>query len=443
MRIRFHRAGPETQQAEGRARWLRPESSRGDLRRTGAAGACAGKPIDKGGRTNVRQPLSVALLAALAACKSKEPPPTSAEPTPPSPAAAADAAAPPADWAARCEAALAGAPKLRPVRRVEAIIDGCRPCGDWAPLLRWSTLPSDGGPKLAEIEAAMDACQAYCKPEAKIAFLGALEAARGKHTNKPWRELGEVCRDQISARGDFRYMSAPFFALDRIARGAAAHPRLGPLLDAIELPLPPLSITGGAFVLAPSPALVPEAGPVHVTVSTTEITVGLLPRAKLGAAGVTVDAGEALYPGASVTPKALAAALDKLAAGPDARIALIAPKGMAARRLIDVVAAAGPHKLVLAAAAAGGPEGWNLPGVVPVVLSAKEAPGALRIALGESADDAIRELQNAPAPKLAAPPAIAIADKATVEGLAKLLGALVHRDLLAASLVAAPGRARP
>ena len=95
MRIRFHRAGPETQQAEGRARWLRPESSRGDLRRTGAAGACAGKPIDKGGRTNVRQPLSVALLAALAACKSKEPPPTSAEPTPPSPAAAADAAARP------------------------------------------------------------------------------------------------------------------------------------------------------------------------------------------------------------------------------------------------------------------------------------------------------------------------------------------------------------
>jgi hypothetical protein len=380
------------------------------------------------------------LVAALAACKSKEPPPAAAPPVAPAQDAdAAATAASAADWAVRCEAALAGAPQQKPVRRVQAILDGCQPCGDWTPLLRWNVLPADGGPKVAQIEAAMDACRAYCKPEAKTVFLGTLDASRGKHAPKPWRVLGETCGEAVSAKLDTRYMSAPYFALDRIARAAAAHPKLGPLLAAIDLPLPPLSSTGGAFVLPAAPAISPDAGPVHVTVSTTEITVGKLPRARLGATGVTVEAGEVLYPGAPVAPKALAAALDKLAAGPDARIAVIAPKAMAARRLIDVVAAAGEHRLVLAAAAAGSPEGWHLPGVVPVVLSAQEAPGALRLALGESADGAILGLRLAPADKLAAPPAIVVDDKATVEGLAKLLGALAFRDVAAASL----RRARP
>jgi len=378
--------------------------------------------------------LAAVLAATLAACKSKEPPPAA-----PAQTADAGAAAPAADWAARCEAALAGAPQQQPVRRVQAILDGCRPCGDWAPLLGWNVLPADGGPKTAQIEAAMDACRAYCKPEAKTAFLGTLEASRGKHSPRPWRVLGETCGEAVSARPDTRYMSAPYFALDRIARAAAAHGKLGPLLAAIELPLPPLSSTGGAFVLPAAPAIAPDAGPVHVTVSTTEITVGKLPRARLGAAGVTVEAGEALYPGAPVLPAALAAALDQLAAGPDARIAVIAPRAMAARRLIDVIAAAGEHRLVLAAAAAGSPEGWHLPGVVPVVLSAKEAPGALRLSLGESADGAIGALKQAPPDQLAAAPAIAVDDKATVEGLAKLLGALAYRDIAAASL----RRARP
>jgi hypothetical protein len=382
----------------------------------------------------------LALVAALAACKSKEPPPTAAPPT--GPAAVPDAAAPPADWAARCEAALTAAPGIKPVRRVQAILDGCRPCGDWTPLLRWNVLAADGGPRVAEIEAAMDACQAYCKPAAKAAFLGALEAARGKHAPRPWRELGEACGDEVSAKPDLRYLSAPYFALDRIARAAAAHGKLGPLLAAIELPLPPLSSTGGAFVLPPSPAIVPDAGAVHVTVSTTEISVGPLPRAKLGPAGVTVLAGEAPYPGTQVAGKALAAALARLSPDPDGRIAVIAPKAMAARRLVDVAAAAGAHQLVLAAAA-GGPEGWSLPGVVPVVLSAKQAPGALRLRLGESPDAALRELKDAPAEKLAAAPAILIDDKATVEGLAKLLGALAHRDVSAATLVASVPRARP
>jgi hypothetical protein len=409
-----------------------------------------------------------ALAAALAACKSKEPP----QAAPPagsgassssgsgsgSAQAAQAAPAQAADWAARCEAALAGAPQVKPARRVQTIIDGCRPCGDWTPLLRWGVLATDGGPKAAEIEAAMDACRAFCKPEAKAVFLGALDAARGKHTQKPWRELGEACGAEISAKPDGRYMSAPYFALDRIARAAAAHDRLVPLLAAIELPLPPLSMTGGAFVLPSSPTIVPDAGAVHVTVSTTEITIGALPRARLGPAGVTVDAGETPYPGAKVAPKALAAALDKLSPDPRARITMIAPKAMAARRLIEVVAAAGAHELVLAAAGTGGPEGWSLPGVVPVTLSVAApagpaasgaadtagaagvagVPAPLALTLGASPDDALRAIKDASAQQ-AIPPTITVEDKATVEGLAKLLGTLAYRDISAARL----RRARP
>jgi len=387
--------------------------------------------------------LALALVAALAACKSKEPPAAAPPPAP----AAPGSAGPAADWAVRCEAALAGAPRLGPVRRVQALLEGCQPCGDWTPLLRWNILAADGGPRTETIEAAMEACRAYCKPDAMAAFLGTLEAARGKHSPKPWRELGEVCGEAVSGKPDLRYMSAPYFALDRIARAAAADPRLGPLLAAIELPLPAVASTGGGFVLPAAPAIHPDAGRVHVTVTTTEITVGLLPRARLGPAGVAIEAGEVPYPGAPVTPRALAAALGKLAPEPDARIAMIAPKAMAARRLIEVVAAAGERKLVLAAEAAGAPEGWHLPGVVPVALSTREAPGALRLPLGESADAAVRAVKDAPADQLAAPPVIVVEDKATVEGLAKLLGALVYRDLAAASLAASRAagvkRARP
>lgn len=398
----------------------------------------------------------VALAAAmlLGACKGKEPagaPQGSAAGSAPAPtrvddAGAAPTPAPPADWAARCEAALAGAPKVTPVRRIQAILDGCRPCGDWTPLLRWGTPTADGGPPLAAIEAAMNACSAYCKPQAQVAFLGTLEESRGKHAPKPWRRLGEACGDAVSAKPDTRYMSAPYFALDRIARAAAAQPKLAPLLAAIELPLPPLSSTGGAFVLAASPVTRPEAGPVYVTVTRmdlpagtrTELTFGTLPRARLGAAGIAVDTGDVPYPGTPVTAKALAAALDKLAPDPAARIAVIAPAELPAQRLIDAVEAAGAHALVLAVEAAGAPEGWHLPGTIPVVLAAKEAPGALRLAAGASADDAIRELKSAPAQRLAVPPTIAIDDRATVATVAKLLGALAYRDVAAASLVRAP-----
>jgi hypothetical protein len=390
---------------------------------------------------------TLATLAALAACQGKreEPPPGSA-PSPATataaaPGAAASATADPAaaaDWAERCEAALADAPGLKPVPRLQAVLDHCQPCGDWAPLLRWNVPTADGGPKTAEIEAAMDACRAYCKPAARAAFLGTLEAARGKHAPRPWRALGEACGEEVSAKPDARYLSAPYFALDRIARAGATHPRLGPLLAAIELPLPPLSITGGAFVLPAAPAIVPDAGPVHVTVTMAEITVGALPRARLGASGVTVLAGDAPYPGTPVPITALGAALARLSPGPDARIAVIAPKAMPARRLLDVVAAAGAHPLVLAAAA-GGPEGWSLPGVVPIALSAKRAPGAMWIGLGDSPDAALRNVEGTPGAELRAPPAIIVTENATVESLAQLLGALAERGVLAASLA----RTRP
>ena len=93
----------------------------------------------------MRNVLSLAL--ALAACKgSKDAPPKDPPPVPPHTMPETPPPPVPGDWAA-CKAALAQVPKLPPNRQVAALIDGCRPCGDWTPLLTWNTPTEEGGPK--------------------------------------------------------------------------------------------------------------------------------------------------------------------------------------------------------------------------------------------------------------------------------------------------------
>ncbi|MBA3818681.1 MAG: hypothetical protein H0X17_07295, partial [Deltaproteobacteria bacterium] len=260
--------------------------------------------------------------------------------TAPEALAAADAA--PADWTATCATTLQGAAKLTPVRRIAAVLEGCQPCGDWKPLLAWNTASTDGGPTTAAIEDAMVACQAYCSADAKRQFTGVLEPSRGKLGQKPWRVLGEVCKDAVSAVPDVRFMSAPYFALDRIARAAAAAPHLAPLLATLELPLPAVSLTGTGYELPVGPVMKPEPGTHHLTVTLAELRIGTLPRAKLGATGVVVEVGAAPYPGEAVELATLSAALAKVAAP---QVTLIAPGAMPAARLADVVAAAGSKPL--------------------------------------------------------------------------------------------------
>jgi hypothetical protein len=383
----------------------------------------------------------VLIVGALCACKDRR----DAPPADP-PVSAGDAAVADANLDA-CRAAAARAPSLPAVQRAQALIDACQPCGPWQPLLDWNTPVTSGGPTRAAIEQAMLACHAFCEPNAKQRFLGTLDAARGQDTRGPWRYLGEICKAQVSAVPDTRFMGAPYFALDRIARALGGAP--APALAAIELPLPALSITAVGFELprAPGPAPAAEAGPTVLTVDATQIVLGALPIARLSATGLAVSGD---YPGAPIEPHRLAAALAGRS-GPDTGppgsmtrgrrdpVAVLAPRALAAARIAQVVDAAGGHDLRLVVATPG-PGGWAVPGTVPIALVARPAAGGARIALGASAEAAIAATRAADLRR--APPTISVDATATADGLAAVLGALAAREVKTAAIVAAPAAAR-
>ena len=348
-------------------------------------------------------------VLALCACSGKK---DQADDKQPAPAPPADGAI--ADWTTACASALAA--KQTPVRKLTAIIESCRPCGDWAPLLAWSTPAAAGGPSEQAILDAMERCHAYCSADAKMQFTTALPDARENGSNRPWRVLGDKCKAAVSAVPDERFMSAPFFALDRIARAAAADPKLAPLLATLELPLPAVSISGVGFELPAAAVMKPEPPRVQVTVSQRELRVGLLPIAKLGKDGVQVDLGATAYPGDLVPAAKLRGALDALGGQ---RVLVIAPSALPAVRLVEVVRAAGTRELVLAVAARGAPPGWSLPGIVPVTLAA--GSGKAQYTVDDRVDATIETLKTA---RPAADVTVTIAPAAKVADLAKLLGAL-------------------
>ncbi len=273
------------------------------------------------------------------------------------------------DWKP-CEAALRSAATAPLDERPKIVIDGCKVCGDWMPILRWRTPQQEGGPSRAQIEAAMGQCSAYCDPTAKQRFLGSLDNARGGPARTPWRWLGEVCKSAVSAVPDNRFTTAPYFALDRIGRAASAKGGdVANLLAAIEVPLPAVSVTGAGITLPDvETGVAPTAGPIAITVIGGAIHVAKLPRARLGATGVLVDLGN--YPGDEVKPADLGATLTKLVGGETTMsIALLAPVALPAEALVPIIAAASHVAPVyLAANAAGSPEDWDLPGTIPVAL---------------------------------------------------------------------------
>ena len=312
------------------------------------------------------------LVALLAACSGKH------------------ATATEVDWKA-CEAALRQAAAEPLDARPQHVIDGCRVCGDWQPLLDWNTPHDNGGPTRPAIENAMVACNAYCDPNAKQRFLGTLDNARGMAVRTPWRLLGELCKDKVSAVPDTRYMTAPFFALDRIGRAASARSELASALAAVELPLPAVSLTGAGVMLPTVASVVPTAGPLSITVLGGMIFVGKLPRGRLAATGVVVDLGPDPYPGKQVKLDELAAELTRLAAGAKTPIALLAPKAMAALELAPIITAASAVAPIhLAANATGAPEGWDLPGTIPVPLVAPTSEMTVQDLAAELAKRAAR-----------------------------------------------------
>ena len=373
------------------------------------------------------------ILLALVACRDHEAAPKQQPIT--TPDATPDAAPVATDWG-RCRSALAGAPRLPAQRRASTLIEACTPCGDWTPLLDWQKPHAEGGPTRDAIEAALLACKAYCDPNAKQRFLGTLDAARGKHTRGPWRWLGEMCKAEVSAVPDSRFVTAPYFALDRIGRAVAANPDLAPLLAAIEIPLPAVSVTGAGIELVESPGVDPEIGTAALTINDRSFQLAALPRARLGAEGVTLIGKAEPYPGVAITgAKALEAQLAAL--GATGVIALFAPPALPATRVLDALALTGTHDVRLAAQIRGAPTGWELTGTVPISLRGK-GPTKVTLALGASADGAITDAK-ARKPELAGGAAIAIGKDATVAGLAKLVGALVYFDVKQVVLV----RAKP
>jgi len=383
----------------------------------------------------------VLLTLLLAACKDKPAP----APTPPAKPIDAAIDAPATGWIDDCATALKAAPGVTPIRRVMTIIEGCRACdgADWRPLLDWNT-PAPEGPARTAIEATMAAC-GFCDPNAKQRFLGTLDDARGKPSRAPWRHLGEVCGEQVSAVPDARYMSAPYFALDRIARAAATKPELAPLLAGIEVPLPPVSLTSVGVELPSAAVMQPRIGPVHVTVIAGQIRIGVLPRATLGANGVRLATGGDAYPGKEVKLAELRAAVTKLVAEtapiPDARpddanIAIFAPAESKAAELLPILAALDGQRVVLAVKSLGAPVGWELPGALPVVLDTKPEAGATRIELTDATTVDALVAQHKDQKTITGKPTIALASKtAKVAQLAAALGMVGFKGASGAAIV--------
>jgi hypothetical protein len=277
------------------------------------------------------------------------------------------------DWAA-CDQALAKAASAPLDARPQIVLDGCHVCGgDWKPLLQWNVDPASGGPRREQIEQMLVACHAFCTGDSKLKFMAGVDKVRGQNVNTPWRLLADTCKDKVNAAPDARFMSAPYFALDRIARAAAAKGgATADKLAAIDLPLPAITISGAGVVLPDSDGVNPKVGELQVTVLGDQITVGRMPRGKLTAAGVTADLGTAGYPGEQVTIDKLGAKLIELVGSDKTQtITLLAPHAMPAQNLVPIIAAASAVAPVyLAANAYESPEGWQLAGAIPVALEA-------------------------------------------------------------------------
>ena len=330
-----------------------------------------------------------ALVIAAGSCKRKAAP------------AKRDASAIEVDWF-ECEAALKNAPRVSELTRIDMILNGCHVCGDWLPLLDWGKLQTEGGPTRLAIEGAMLACKGYCDPNAKQRFLGTLDNARGADVRTPWRWLGEMCKAEVSAVPDTRYMSAPYFALDRVARAVAAHGgEPANLLAKIDLALPAVTMTGigPALPIFDTGGRVSAAPRHHITVIAEDIYVGDLPRAHLDGSGVHVDSGPEPYPGHTVRLEQLATAWSS---EPSPKIAVLMSRATPAQKLVELIAATGSKaQLFLAVDTGGGPEGWVLPSIIPVQLV-----------------DGAPEVERDSGRWRAAPDAIKIRPETTIEQLA-------------------------
>jgi hypothetical protein len=273
------------------------------------------------------------------------------------------------DWDA-CTKALA-----TPDIGADTLIGTCPVCGDWRPILNWATPQSEGGPKKPEIADAMERCNAWCERSAKTRFLDLLDDARGTDKRKPWKYFADECKASVSAVPDGRFVTAPYFALDRIARAATARGgAAAAALAKVDQPLPAMSISGAGVALPTVTAKTQPAPRVAVTLLGDQIFAGRLPRAHLGASGVTVDFGGEPYPGKAYAPSDLAGALLELGTPPASNgvvqkvitvdVTVLVPREMPAAKLQPIIDAVGDAATLYLAVEDDRVPGWPVPRVL-------------------------------------------------------------------------------
>jgi hypothetical protein len=344
----------------------------------------------------------VCLAAALAACNSRQDAPSasaSAKPSPP-PAAANPASAPPSPgWRTACLSALASLEQVEPAARVARIFAACPVC-DLAPILRDLRANPPTAPWLPDLDASVAACGGYCGRDARSEFLSYVrhQLELGEPGPTPWRKLGEACPRELGLRDDTRgFVGATWFILQRLGvalGGATSDATLPAPWPTVTFPLPAMAVQGGVELpeAAGAPRLPP--GRLAVTVFAEQTWVGHLPWGRLTSTGVIV---EGTYPGAPA--KALSVSLARAAASaaaflvplPNEPVALLAPYGLPATRLVEVLRAlSAPARLAVRSELAL-PD-YAPPMVLAPLLSARPANGAMQLDLSQTSAAALSEL---------------------------------------------------
>ena len=258
----------------------------------------------------------LASVGVLAACKPSAPPP-------PDPDA----------WLGPCLDGFAAAKAQPSWQRARTIVEACTPCGvPWRDAIR-VPMPAPG-----VVLAVVDACHLDCPAPARGDLSSALKAVEGDQAPRAaWAKFARACPQQMSGAGpDDRYAGGAWFALDQIARRlGAARAHLAPVkrtaIDeafALELRLPLWSSVGTGFELPAGPS---TDAPIdrYVTITEKDVFLGAAPIAHVGEHGVTVTGG---WPGRGV-------GLDQLRAEAGSNLAVVAPGGLPAARVLEVVRA--------------------------------------------------------------------------------------------------------
>jgi hypothetical protein len=299
-----------------------------------------------------------------------------------------------------------------------AALRTCRPCGvSFAPLVALSSTDPDevpeGLPGPVEVFEILDACQATCQGTARTEVAELLRSAQEGHTPAaPWRRIADKCEGALRLdKSSVPFARGTWYALDQIKRAIWADDAgawVTPLRDDPPVfPLPPLTQASTGYAMPRVDALAAWRPRVHVTVTEKQVHVGALPWVILSKDGPKATSGFTRgYPGPEVEPGGVAAALRAIADRPDDDVpagdagpVVIAPRGLRASRVLEVIGELAQPVFLAATPKTRGAEPWPEPvfaipvalaprpdGAEPLVLPASSTVANLAEALAKLAE---------------------------------------------------------